>query len=191
MGTATLRPRQRLRLIVAAALAVVTLVPISASAVDDTSTWASRKHPLIATYGRTTIDKGYGYGWFSAHRTNDGLKAYPRGYVRASRNHGRHTYFSALIQYNTGRCSTGTSLGVTFAGVGGSFGNSYSCTKKFFSKEHLNSGTVNVRRWVKKKRTHDVDVDSSAARAQVKVCLQIKVHPDKCTGYTPTGADKW
>jgi hypothetical protein len=95
------------------------------------------------------------------------------------------------MQYNSGSCTSGTSLSFDYNGVGDSLGSSYSCTRAFYDGDHVNSSNVTATSWTYRSRYQRADTGATAARTQVMVCIDVPWQLDYCSGRTPSGVDTW
>lgn len=84
---------------------------------------------------------------------------------------------------------TGGSLSVKWAAAG----ITYSCSREFYSEgqsetARRKSSTYNAS-WLETSRA--VNWGASVARGRVRLCVDLKWQPNKCTGYAASGHDTY
>lgn len=184
-----MNPRRMVSALVATVVAAVLAAPLSAVALNSSSSWAISSNPLIES---SYSSHGYGYGSWKITRTSDGTKSYATGYLKVGATDDYDVYYSMKSQFNSGRCVNGFSLGVDIFGTGGAFGMNYSCTEAFYNSSGWSESTkVPYTTYTRRTAHRDVDPTASIGRARIHVCLGVPWRIDPCTGYNYSGADTY
>lgn len=150
----------------------------TAHAFDNPRPWADKDQLLT--------DSGYGssaraYGTFTV-TNRDGTIVRSNGKSKI-RNVDDHKVYTKMQRWsNAGRCRSGTSFGMSFAGFGLDAGNSYSCTQHFYRYgDPVSSDKHDRKRWQESDIEGSVDPSARFMRAQMWTCIAIPWRPHTCS----------
>lgn len=155
------------------ALAFAAAAPAQAAAKGTWVNWNSSSNPLSASgYGSTAK----GYGKWRVVDNSQGTRSYTSGYYWYSNADNHKKYGWMMTQSNSGIC----------------YAPEYtSCTASFYNYTSNESTHSNVTggQWLD--FSTKVDPSGSTARAQERVCLDVPVRSDPCSGTTYTQGEPY
>lgn len=173
-----------------AAVGLLTAGAVSASAVETTSWWALKDTRLVAS---GYDSKAYGYGKWRVALKDSGTLGLATGYLKIENAANHKAFFVLTNQYNAGRCVSGLSLAFDFRGHGGALGIDYSCAQEYYTDRAVESTRSISYKWDGEPHyaSRQVSDGATRARARVKVCLDIPLRNDVCTGHRYSGIDTY
>ncbi|WP_277209492.1 hypothetical protein [Isoptericola croceus] len=169
---------------IVAAVVTVGVVP-TATALNGWSSWGT-----LRAFGNG--GEGQAGGDWAVERTLDGTKYSARFKSRIVKTPTRHrgVYIVHAPQSNAGSCATSsTTLTYKYSSVS----TSYSCSQQFYSagskKSTRRTSTSSNSTWIHQRQ--DPNWTASTARGRVKVCLDLVLKKDPCSGFNASNPDTY
>ena len=169
-----------------AALSVV-LGAGAADAYNTAGSWNTSASPLKVTgYGSTA--QAYGSAWI--YNGSSGTRVYTSANYKFTDGDNHQPFLEGTSEWNAGTCGL---EGVTVQVKGVAVGASATCAAVFYDGQNfsrVNGSTSNVTAWTALgSMSAAPNSGSDRGRAVVRLCLDIPLRYDPCTGYSYSPAD--
>lgn len=161
----------------------------AAQAYNVTGWWNVKSDPLYKAYSGS---KAWAAGSAYIKNSTDGTRIYNTGSNKFTDADNHRPYVEGVSEWNAGTCRALTTT-VTYNGVG--VAASKPCARTFYDGnkfDRANGVTYTTQTWTAlPSRSAKPNSGSDRGRVKVKLCIDVPIHFDSCTGYSYSPADSY